>query len=113
MRSAPRRCMRLTVTNPRIARVVEAVKRMFVHLDRVRTFGLAAEMAFWLFLSLIPLAAVAGLVAARFATQHASAAGPFLMALPPSTRQFVQGELGNVAAWNGGTVALPAIAMFV
>jgi uncharacterized BrkB/YihY/UPF0761 family membrane protein len=34
-------------------------------LDRSRTFGLAAETAFWLFLSMIPLAAVGGLIAAR------------------------------------------------
>jgi membrane protein len=105
--------MRLTFRSPKVTQVVDAVKRMFGHLERVRTFGLAAEMAFWVFLSLIPLAAVAGLVAAKVATENANAAGPFLMAMPPATRQFVQGELGNVAAWNGGSVALPAIVMFV
>ena len=104
--------MRLTFRNPKVTKVVDAVKRMFEHLERVRTFGLAAEMAFWVFLSLIPLAAVAGLVAAKLATENANAVGPFLMAMPPATRQFVQGELGNVAAWNGGSVALPAIVMF-
>ncbi len=85
---------------------------MFAHLGRVRTFGLAAEMAFWVFLSLIPLAAVAGLVAARLALTHANATGPLLMTLPPATRELVRGEMGNVAAWNGGAVALPAVVMF-
>ncbi|HEX7465171.1 MAG TPA: hypothetical protein VF309_00920, partial [Usitatibacter sp.] len=33
-------------------------------LDASRTTGMAAELAFWLFLALIPLAAVAGLVVA-------------------------------------------------
>ncbi len=105
--------MRLTFRNPKVARIVAAAKRTLEHLDRVRTFGLAAEMAFWVFLSLIPLAAVAGLVAAKVATENANAIGPFLMAMPPATRQFVQGELGNVAAWNGGSVAAPAAIVFV
>ena len=38
------------------------VRCVWKRLDKSRSFGLSAEMAFWLFLSLLPLAAVAGLV---------------------------------------------------
>jgi membrane protein len=103
----------LSLKGPRVTRAIDAAKRMFDHLDRVRTFGLAAELAFWLFLSLIPLAAVAGLVAAKLATQHWSAVAPLLTSLPPMARDMIRDELTHVAAWNGGAVAAPAAAVFV
>src|SRR5262245_34543671 len=53
-----------------------------------RTTGMAAEMAFWLFLSLIPLAAVAGLIAAKVAAGSADVAA-MLDTLPPETRHMV------------------------
>ena len=43
-------------------------------------------MAFWLFLSLLPLAAVAGLIAAKLASGYWSAAGPLLDSLPGRAR---------------------------
>ncbi len=82
-------------------------------LDRSRSFGLAAEMAFWLFLSLLPLAAVAGLVTAKLATGHGSTLAPLLESLPQTTRELVRGELGRVAAWNGGKVGVGAGLFFV
>jgi membrane protein len=105
--------MRLRVRNGRLARVLDAAAQMFEHLNDVRTFGLAAEMAFWLFLSLVPLAAVAGLVAARLAVRHWGVAGPVVTSLPPDTSQFIATQLRTVAAWNGGAVALPGTAIFV
>jgi membrane protein len=105
--------MRLRVRNARLARVFDAVAQMFEHLNDVRTFGLAAEMAFWLFLSLIPLAAVAGLVAAKLAVRHWGVVGPVVTSLPPDTSQFIATQLRAVAAWNGGAVALPGAAIFV
>jgi membrane protein len=81
-------------------------------LDRSRTTGMAAELAFWLFLALIPLAAVAGLVLARIAV--ASEHPPELLAsLPPETRDLIKDQLATVAAWNGGRVAAPAALVFL
>ena len=80
---------------------------------RARTLGLAAEMSFWLFLSLVPLAAVAGLVAARLAMSRASMAGSFLATVPPEARRMVQSQVEVVAHWNGGRVAPVALAGFV
>jgi len=81
-------------------------------LDASRTTGMAAELAFWLFLALIPLAAVAGLVLARFAL--GSERVPELLAsLPPETRDLIQEQLATVAAWNGGRVAAPAAVVFL
>ena len=86
---------------------------MLKHADEVRTFGLAAEMSFWIFLSLIPLAAVAGLVAAKLAVHHFAVVAPFFTSLPPSANDFIKEQLEAVAAWNGGSVAFPAALVFV
>jgi membrane protein len=75
--------------------------------------GVASEMAFWLFLSLLPLAAVAGLVLARFAMKDAGTTSSLLSSLPPSTRELLTTELGKVSAWNGGAVAPIAALTFV
>lgn len=82
-------------------------------MDKARSFGLAAEMSFWLFLSLIPLAAVLGLVAARFAVAHFEALGGALEAAPNSVDELIASQLGKVAKWNGGTVAPVAAVTFV
>jgi membrane protein len=76
-----------------------------------RTTGMAAEMAFWLFLSLIPLAAVAGLVAAKIAVNSADVAA-LLDSLPPETRRMVARQLSHVAAWKGGAVGASAAIVF-
>jgi len=74
---------------------------------------MGAEMAFWLFLSLLPLAAVAGVVAAKVAVGNWSVAAPLLNSLPDATRTLISGELGRMAAWNGGEVGLGAGVMFI
>jgi membrane protein len=76
-----------------------------------RTAGMAAEMAFWLFLSLIPLAAAAGLVAAKIAVNSSDVA-TILDSLPPETRHMVSRQLSHVAAWKGGAVGAPAAVVF-
>jgi membrane protein len=86
---------------------------LYVNLDRSRTLGLATEMAFWLFLSLLPLAAVLGLVVAKLATKHQSAVAPIFDPMPSATRELVTRELSRVSAWNGGAVAPFAAAVFV
>lgn len=85
----------------------------WARFDASRSLGLAAEMAFWLFLSLLPLAVVLGLITARLAVGNAAFAAPLLSSLPRATRELVSGELGRVAAWNGGQVGAGAGLMFV
>ena len=82
-------------------------------MDRTRTFGLASQTAFWLFLSLIPLAAVAGLAAARISSGHWERVNPLLRSLPVATRELIRSELAKVASWNGGTVSITAAVVFV
>lgn len=93
--------------------ILNAIKTVIANTGRSRTFGIAAEMAFWLFLSLIPLAAVAGLVVARFAMRDSNAMGGVLSTLPPAVRDLLTKELANVSAWNEGSVAPMAAATFV
>jgi len=80
------------------------VGRLWGRIDTGRSLGLASEMAFWLFLSLLPLAAVAGLLTAKLALGNASVMAPLLDSLPQAMREMVGKELGRVAAWNGGRV---------
>ncbi|MEP7123612.1 MAG: YhjD/YihY/BrkB family envelope integrity protein [Byssovorax sp.] len=86
---------------------------LLTRLDANRTLGLGAEMAFWLFLSLLPLAAVVGVVAAKLAVGNWSIAAPLLDSLPGATRELLRAELGRMAAWNGGKVGLGAGVMFL
>jgi membrane protein len=89
------------------------IKCLLTRLDANRALGMGAEMAFWLFLSLLPLAAVAGVVAAKLAVGNWSVAAPLLNSLPGATRELLSGEMGKMAAWNGGQVGLSAGAMFI
>jgi membrane protein len=86
---------------------------MLSGIDRARTFGLAAEMSFWLFLSLVPLAAVAGLVAARTAAIRDDwLASSLLSSVPPSVRDLLAAQVAVVAAWGNGVAPL-AVGMFL
>jgi membrane protein len=95
------------------ARPLAWLRCVWTRIDRSRSFGLAAEMAFWVFLSLLPLAAVAGLAAAKLATGSWSTAAPLLQSLPLATRELIRTELGRVAAWNGGKVGVTAGLVFI
>jgi membrane protein len=96
----------------RIARASGWLKDFIRELERSRVTGMAAEMAFWLFLSLVPLAAVAGLVIAKIAVSSADVTS-LLASLPAETRDLVSRQLRHVAAWNGGSVAAPATLVFM
>jgi membrane protein len=96
----------------RLANAASWLKDFIGELDRSRTLGMAAEMAFWLFLSLVPLAAVAGLVIAKVAVSSSEVTS-LLASLPGETRELVSRQLREVAAWNGGSVAAPAALVFV
>ena len=89
------------------------IRCLWIRFDRSRSLGLGAEMAFWLFLSLLPLAAVAGLITAKFVTGNGSALTLLLESLPRAMREMVGSELGRVAAWNGGKVGVKAGAIFI
>ncbi len=82
-------------------------------ISRARTHGLAAEMSFWLFLSLVPLAAVGGLVVARLVESGGPVADAFLAAVPPDAREVIRQPVERVAAWHGSTVAPIAVLTFV
>jgi membrane protein len=89
------------------------LRGLYQDLERTRTFGRAAETAFWLFLSLVPLLAAAGLVAARISTANWRRVTPILLSLPQSTRTVIQQELEKVARWNGGAVGLTGAVVFI
>jgi len=82
-------------------------------MNESRTLGLAAEVAFWLFFSLLPLAAVGGLVLARLAVSRGDLAVTMLGSTPPAARELVASQLGQVARWNGGAVGPLAAVVFV
>lgn len=103
----------LAAWKPRFSRAVAWVKDLIACMDEARTLGVAAETAFWLFLSLIPLAAVAGLIAARLSVNNWGDVTPLLSSLPVATRQLISNELMKLAAWNDGTVGVGSAAMFV
>lgn len=96
----------------RLENALAWLKDFLGELQRSRTTGMAAEMAFWLFLSLVPLAAVAGLVVAKVAVSSDEVTS-LLASLPAETRELVSRQLKHVAAWNGGSVAAPAALVFV
>ncbi|APR86567.1 Inner membrane protein YihY, formerly thought to be RNase BN [Minicystis rosea] len=94
------------------ARPLAWVRCLWDRMGASRSLGLAAEMAFWLFLSLLPLSAVAGLVTAKLAWAHGSTAAPVIDSLPWATRELLRTELAKVAAWKGGQVGLVSGVMF-
>jgi membrane protein len=81
-------------------------------MGRTRTFGLAAETAFWLFLSLLPLLAVGGFVAARLSLENWSGVMPIVATLPPAARGFVREELTKLSMWDQ-TVGITASLTFL
>ncbi|HEY6459525.1 MAG TPA: YihY/virulence factor BrkB family protein [Polyangiaceae bacterium] len=82
-------------------------------MDRKRTLGLAAEVSFWVFLSLVPLAAVASYVAARIASTHSWITSSTMASVPPQMREMLTTQVQQVAAWRGGAFAPVALATAV
>jgi membrane protein len=94
--------------------VLDWAKILWEGVGRTRSLGLAAEMAFWLFFSLLPLAAVGGLVLARLQFEGGDVVGTLLgSSTPPAVRELIATQLGQVAKWNGGAVAPLAAMVFV
>jgi membrane protein len=95
---------------PRV--IVDWAKLIWCGMNESRSLGLAAQMAFWLFFSLIPLAAVGGLVLARIVGARGDLAATMLGSTPPAVRDLMTSQLGQVAKWNGGAVAPLAAIVF-
>lgn len=95
------------------AKLPQPLAEVLSGVSRRRTLGLAAEMSFWLFLSLVPLLAVGGFVAARLAAAHPWATLSTLHAVPPQVQDLVMKQVQRVAGWQGGAVAPIAAATFV
>ncbi len=98
-------------TGPRV--IADWTRLIWRRMNQSRSLGLAAQMAFWLFFSLLPLAAVGGLVVARVAVARGDLAATMLGSTPPAVRDLVVAQLGQVARWNGGAVAPLAAVVFV
>lgn len=98
--------------NERILSVAFA-KCLVGRLGKDRALGLGAEMAFWLFLSFLPLSAVAGLLAAKFHLGESALATPIMDSMPAATRDLVMRELDRMSAWDGGQVGIGATVIFL
>ncbi len=103
---------------PRVGKRVRPFLRdwlgpMLRGIGKARTFGLAAEMSYWLFLSLVPLAAVAGWLGARLAVHHLWLEGGLLSAVPHEARAMVAGQVKEIASASGNRLAPLGLAMFV
>jgi membrane protein len=103
------------VSRPRVGPrlVLDWMKILWEGVGTTRALGLAAEMAFWLFFSLLPLAAVGGLVLARLQFEGGDVVGTMLGSTPPAVRELIATQLGQVAKWNGGAVGPLAAVVFV
>ncbi len=95
------------------SRWVRWVRSLLACLGRLRTLGLAAETAFWLFLALVPLAAMGGVVAAKLSLHNWDRLAPVLDTLPTSTRALIVSEMSQVSRWDAGTVGIVGGLSFV
>src|SRR5689334_11169611 len=102
--------MRKLIKNRRKLGLWEA---LLTRLKASRFLGLAAEMAFWLFMSLLPVAAVAGLITARFVSSSWSTTALLLGSLPATARTLISDEFARVSVWNGGRVGVGAAITFI
>ncbi|CAN5717749.1 hypothetical protein BH09MYX1_BH09MYX1_00190 [soil metagenome] len=75
------------------------LKRLLAAMDERRTFGVAAEMSFWLFCALLPLAfSIVAFVA--LASGPTVSFSSLFAAVPPETRALVARELQAIAEKN-------------
>jgi membrane protein len=88
------------------------VRELVARMGRCRTLGLAAEVAFWLFLALVPLAFVAGLAAAKLALSDTGPLSSALATMPAVARDMLKEQLARVAE-HQGVLAPTALGVFV
>jgi membrane protein len=73
----------------------------------------ASAAAFWLFLSIVPIATVAGMVAAKVTQTNFSLLHSIVDQMPPASRDLLETEVARVGAWNGGAVGPISAVTFV
>ena len=88
-------------------------KEVFARLDREHVLDSASAASFWLFVALVPLAAVALMLATKLAWANEQVLTALLASVPAKSRTLMSRELHGLAAWNGGTVAPISAAIFV
>lgn len=74
------------------SRLIRGVWILLVNLDRYAASRAASAMAFDAFLSLIPLAAAAGVILHRVHSNSEKTLGPLLKTMPPMVVQLIDGE---------------------
>lgn len=74
-----------------------ALRTLLDILVRHRSMGIAAEMSFWLFCSLIPLAVTALIILARLPDEETASLTGFFSAVPVATRALVVKEVAELS----------------
>jgi membrane protein len=97
----------------RLQSLLATARELAARVTKSRVIGIAAEMSFWLFLALVPLATVGGLVVAKLSVGNTGAVQDLFGPLPQVARDLLVHELATVSAWKGETVAPTAIAAFL
>jgi|HubBroStandDraft_2_1064218.scaffolds.fasta_scaffold09629_5 membrane protein len=84
-----------------------SARRLVVDLLEHDAFGAAGSIAFWFFLSLVPLLVIAGLVLGQFARARGMDAltGPLLEIVPGSAGDLVRSEIERLAGSRAASVA--------
>jgi membrane protein len=84
-----------------------SARRLVLDLLDHDAFGVAGSIAFWFFLSLVPLLVLAGLVLGQFARARGMDAltGPLLEIVPGSAEDLVRSEIERLAGSRAASVA--------
>ncbi len=96
--------------------VTQRPRLMRALLDRIRDARVvdsATAAAFWLFLSLLPIAAVAAMIVANIAIADVSVLESWFAAVPASARELFAEELHRVAALRHGAGAPLTAVVFI
>ena len=112
-RCLPRLCDNRGALSPRLprARLPEPLVRLIVGLQAHRAFDFSAAIAFWFFLSLVPLLVLLGFVVGLVARSHGVDAwlAPVLDVVPGGAQEMVRSEVGRLAGSKGSLAPLGVI----
>ncbi len=93
--------------------MLESVKRLIETIDQKRTLGVAAEMAFWMFSSILPILVLVGLATSYIATTHSELLTSLFAEVPKHIQTLILDELKHIDMWNGGVIAPTATVIFL
>lgn len=88
-------------------------RQLLARLAARRIGARSAELALWLFLTLLPAMLLGGLFVSRIIPIDTAAGAALLDALPRATRELLGGELHRVARWPAALVACLGLASLV